>query len=67
MTHLVVDHRQSSRVMGQFNWPVRDRVKRWLWRKHWKKRALWSDYPDERLQVPYGLWSLPERVAWKQP
>ena len=57
-------YRQSSRVMGKLNWQVRDRVRRWLWRKHGKKRALWSDYPDEGLRDPYGLWSLPERVAW---
>lgn len=59
-------YRHSSRVMGKLNWQVRDRVKRWLWRKHGKKRALWSDYPDERLKE-YGLWSLPERAAWKHP
>jgi len=53
--------------MGKLNWQVRDRVKRWLLRKHGKKRALWGDYPDERLQRHYGLWSLPERAAWKHP
>jgi group II intron reverse transcriptase/maturase len=57
---------QSSRVMGKLNWQVRDRVRRWLWRKHGKKRALWRDYPDERLQAQYGLWSLPQRVAWRR-
>ena len=60
-------YRQSSRVMSRLNWQVRDRVKRWLWRKHGQKRALWSGYPDERLQAQYGLWSLPERAAWKHP
>jgi RNA-directed DNA polymerase len=60
-------YRHSSRVMGKLNWQVRDRVRRWLWRKHGKKRALWSDYPDERLQAQYGLWPLPERAAWKHP
>ena len=60
-------YRHSSRVMGRLNGQVRDRVKRWLWRKHAKKRALWSDYPDERLQAQYGLWSLPENAAWKHP
>src|SRR5580700_1330148 len=60
-------YRHSSRVMGKLNWQVRDRVKRWLWRKHGKKRALWSDSPDERLKEQYGLWSLPEYAAWKHP
>jgi RNA-directed DNA polymerase len=60
-------YRQSSRVMGKLNWQVRDRMRRWLWRKHGKKRALWSDYPDRRLQEQYGLWSLPESARWQQP
>lgn len=60
-------YRQSSRVMNKLNWQVRDRVRRWLWRKHGQKRALWTDYPDERLQEQYGLWPLPTRVAWKSP
>ena len=58
---------QSSRVMGKLNWQVRDRLRRWLWRKHGRKRAWWSDDPDQRLQGEYGLWPLPTRVAWKQP
>ena len=53
--------------MGKLNGQVRGRVKRWLWRKQAQQRAFWSDYPDEHLQAHYGLWSLPERAAWKQP
>lgn len=60
-------YRHSRRVMSKLNNQVRNRMKRWLWRKHGKKRALWSDYPDERLQAQYGLWSLPEKAAWKHP
>jgi hypothetical protein len=60
-------YRHSSRSMGKLNWYVRVRVKRWLWRKHGKKRALWSDYPDERLKEQYGLWPLPTQAAWKHP
>jgi group II intron reverse transcriptase/maturase len=55
----------SSRVMSKLNWQVRDRVRRWLWRKHAMKRALWSAYPDQRLHGQYGLWPLPTRVAWR--
>jgi group II intron reverse transcriptase/maturase len=60
-------YRHSSRVMGKLNWDVRDRLKRWLWRKHGRTKALWSDYPDEQLHRLYGLWSLPEHAAWKSP
>lgn len=56
-------YRQSSRVMGKLNWQVRDRVRRWLWRKHGGKRGLWKAYPDERLHGQYGLWPLPTRVV----
>jgi RNA-directed DNA polymerase len=59
-------YRHSSRVMGQLNWQVRDRVRRWLWRQHARKRALWTAYPDERLHGPYGLWRLPEGVTWQR-
>jgi group II intron reverse transcriptase/maturase len=55
-------YRQSSRVMGKLNWHVRNRVRRWLWRKHDQRRALWRDYPDGRLQGVYGLWPLPTRA-----
>jgi hypothetical protein len=60
-------YRRRSRVMGKLNWQVRDRMRRWLWRKHGKKRALWGDCPDERLKEQYGLWSWPESAAWKHP
>jgi group II intron reverse transcriptase/maturase len=52
-------YQHSSRVMGKLHRQVRDRLKRWLWRKHGKKRALWRDYPDQRLKAQYGLWSFP--------
>jgi len=55
----------SSRVMGKLNWQVRERVRRWLWRKHGQKRGLYSGYPDQRLRGQYGLWSLPTQAAWK--
>jgi RNA-directed DNA polymerase len=58
-------YRHSSRVMAKLNWQVRQRVRRWLWRKHSCKRGLWKAYPDARLHGQYGLWPLPTRVARK--
>jgi hypothetical protein len=55
----------SRRVMGKLDGPVRDRVRRWLWRKQGRRKALWSAYPDERLRAQYGLGPLPVRVAWR--
>lgn len=55
-----------SRVMGQLDILVRDRERPWLWRKHGRRKALWSDDPDERLWAHYGLWPLPLRVAWRR-
>jgi RNA-directed DNA polymerase len=60
-------YRHSSRIMGKLNWQVRNRVRRWLWRKHSCKRGLWDHYPDQRLHGQYGLWPLPEQVAPRRP
>lgn len=58
-------YRQSTRVFGKTQHWVRDRLRRWLWRKHDCTKALWSDYPNELLHDRYGLWRLPMRVSWK--
>jgi group II intron reverse transcriptase/maturase len=58
-------YRQSTRAFGQTQAWVRDRLRRWLWRKHNCTKALWSDYPNELLHDRYGLWRLPMRVSWK--
>ena len=58
-------YRQSTRVFGKTQAWVRDRLRRWLWRKHNRKHALWSDYPNALLHDRYGLWRLPMRVSWK--
>ncbi len=58
-------YRQSTRVFGKSQHWVRDRLRRWLWRKHNRTQALWSDYPNELLHDRYGLWRLPMHVSWK--
>ena len=50
-------------MIGKLGSKVRDRVRRWLWRKHGRRCALWRDYPDERLRGRHGLWALPARVT----
>ena len=59
-------YRNSSRVMAKMGSWMRDRLRRWLWRKHRQTKALWRDYPDEQLHSRYGLWPLPVRVSWKR-
>ena len=54
----------SSRVLGRLRSWVEDRMKRWLWRKHGCRRALWSDYPTARLYERYGLWPMPLTAGW---
>ena len=58
-------YRQSTRVFSKTQYWVRDRLRRWLWRKHNCTKALWRDYPKELLHDRYGLWRLPMRVSWK--
>ena len=57
----------SSRVFGKAKRWVETRLRRWLWRKHDCTRALWEDYPDEKLYNCYGLWPLPETAGWTPP
>ena len=56
-------YRNSSRVFEELNWWMRDRLRRWLWRKHRCRKALWSAYPTELLYGRYGLWQLPQAVS----
>ncbi|HEX3626089.1 MAG TPA: reverse transcriptase domain-containing protein, partial [Verrucomicrobiae bacterium] len=56
-------YRNSSRVFGKLNWWLNDRLRRWLWRKHRCRTALWSDYPVEMLYGRYGLWPLPRTIS----
>jgi len=58
-------YRQSTRVFNKTQWWVRDRLRRWLWRKHNRTKALWSYYTNEMLHERYGLWRLPMHVSWK--
>ena len=58
-------YRQSTRVFGNLQAWVHDRLRRWLWRKHNRTKALWRDYPTELLHNRYGLWRLPLYVSWK--
>lgn len=57
-------YRNSSRVFGKMKEWMATRLKRWLWRKHNCRRALWTDYPDEKLYHFYGLWPLPATAGW---
>lgn len=59
-------YRNSSRVFGKTKSWVATRTKRWLWRKHACARALWEDYPNEKLYNFYGLWPLPVAAGWTQ-
>lgn len=56
-------YRNSSRVFGRTNQWVTCRLRRWVWRKHRRTKALWSAYPDELLYEQYGLWRLPEHIS----
>ena len=57
--------RNSTAVMGNLQRYSRDRLRRWLWRKHACKGGLWTRYPNQRLHTHYGLYALPTTAAWK--
>jgi RNA-directed DNA polymerase len=58
-------YRNSTAVLGILRRYSRNRLRRWLWRKHACRRGLWSYYTDDRLREQYGLYELPITAAWK--
>ena len=58
-------YRNSTSVMGGMKRYSRERLRRWIWRKHDCKRGLWNSCPDEQLHTHYGLYALPTTAAWK--
>ena len=55
----------STRVMGEVEHYVRNKLRRWLWRKHGCSSALWSTYTPEDLHERFGLFRMPRHAAWK--
>ncbi len=54
----------STQVFNRVNHFALHRLRRWLWRKHGGRKALWATYPNEVLRERYGLYQLPLRAAW---
>lgn len=55
----------SVKVMDQMTAYSRNRLRRWLWRKHACRHGLWKHYTDERLHQNYGLYELPHTANWQ--
>ena len=60
-------YRNSTSAMGRLRRDSQNRLRRWLWRKHDCRRALWRYYTDEKLHTQYGLYCRPITAAWKGP
>ncbi|MEI6349961.1 MAG: hypothetical protein WCP06_02510 [Verrucomicrobiota bacterium] len=58
-------YRNSSAVMDEAMTYARDRLRRWVWRKHACSRGIWKHYPDARLHNLYGLYEMPIAAGWK--
>ena len=56
----------SSRVFGNQQVFVRNRLRRWLWRKYSRTHGLFKFFTNERLHGQYKLWHWPLTAAWKQ-
>jgi RNA-directed DNA polymerase len=54
----------SAGVFARVTWWLRNRLRRWLWRKHGCRGGLHKHYANEQLETRYGLWSLPRSAAW---
>ncbi len=56
----------STHVFGQQQTFVRNRLRRWLWRKYSCTHGLFSFFTDDRLAGQYKLWNWPLTAAWKR-
>lgn len=55
----------SSRAFNTMQEFIFARVRRWLWRRHKRRRGKYEAYPNELLHQHYNLWKLPMWAAWK--
>jgi group II intron reverse transcriptase/maturase len=58
-------YRNSTSVMSGMKRYSRNRLRRWIWRKHDCRRGLWNSCSAEQLHAYYGLYALPTNAAWK--
>jgi len=56
----------SSHVFGRQQAFVRNRLRRWLWRKYSRTHALFEFFTNDRLEGQYKLWRWPLKAAWPQ-
>jgi RNA-directed DNA polymerase len=53
----------SATFRQQQTW-LRNRVRRWMWRKYDCTHALFEFFTDQRLTGQYNLWSFPTKPQW---
>jgi group II intron reverse transcriptase/maturase len=58
-------YRNSTSVMSGLKRYSRERLRRWLWRKHACRHGLWNTCSDAQLHCQYALYALPTQAAWK--
>ncbi|MCS6279090.1 MAG: hypothetical protein H2171_17485 [Opitutus sp.] len=56
----------STHVFSNQQAFVRNRLRRWLWRKYSRTHGLFEFFTDDRLHGQYKLWHWPLTAAWKQ-
>jgi group II intron reverse transcriptase/maturase len=54
----------SVGVFTKTQYWVRNRLRRWIWRKHACRRQFHGHYTNELLHDTYGLWHMPTTAAW---
>ena len=57
----------STRVFDKMQCLMRDRMRRWLWKKHAKTRGQYTQpYSNQRLHEHYGLIEFPLYASWQR-
>ena len=56
----------SAEVFSKMQWQIRERMRRWLWKKQAKTQAHYGNaYNDEQLLHHYGLIKFPLHTKWQ--
>lgn len=56
----------STAVFRRQQMFVRNRLRRWLWRKYSRTHGLFEFFTDDRLHGQYKLWKWPLTADWKR-
>jgi hypothetical protein len=66
LTPFLAPYGHCTHAFGRQQVWLRNRLRRWLWRKYGCTHGQFSFFNDERLLGQYQLWPLPQTCGWRR-